>query len=342
MRNPPMRNPPMRNPPMRNPPMRNPPLSAAEALFFTPNPCIERTMRVAGFACGASHRVGARELRVTAGGKGINAARVARNFGANARVLAPVGRGQIAQLRALMRDDELPADFVEVEADTRNAINIVHPGGFTELVEAGNPLTIRDGDAILERFGAHLQSCEMAVIGGSYQPFGTVSYWENHAVTLCQMAARARVKLLYDGKGVPFARALQSAPLPWAIKPNLAEASELLNRDLTAPGAQQEAVRELMARGIAVVLLSCGARGCWLGYDENVQWIAAPAIAEVSPVGSGDALVGAFVAHYLQSGEIYQSARRGVAAGSANAAQLEAARIGRRETELILDKMDKI
>ena len=318
-----------------------PDLSAAAALFFTPNPCIERTLRVDDFARGAAHRINAENLRVTAGGKGINAARVARNFGARVRVLAPVGRAQIAQFRHLLNADELEADLVEVEADTRTTINVVHAGGFTELVEAGNPLSTADGDAILERFSVHLKTCQIAVIGGSYPPFENESYARNHAANLCALAARARVKLLYDGKGAAFARALQSASgddLPWAIKPNLAEASELLKRDLITSESQQDAVRELLRRGLEVVLLSCGARGLWLGQrtghnSSHVEWLSAPTIEEISPVGSGDALVGAFVATYLQSGDIIQSARWGVAAGSANAAQLEAARIGPQDAE---------
>ena len=316
--------------------------SAMGALFFTPNPCIERTLRVPDFARGVSHRVASENLRVTAGGKGINAARVARNFGANVRVLAPVGRGQIEQFSALLAQDELEADSIEVESDTRTTINIIHDGGFTEMVEAGNPLSIEDADEIINRFGAHLKNCEIAIIGGSYPPFVSGADGENQGARLCQMAARARVKLLYDGKGASFARALQgqSENLPWAIKPNLAEASELLNRDLAAPDAQKKAVIELMARGIAIVLLSCGARGLWLGDNSDgsshVEWIAAPAIEEISPVGSGDALVGAFVATWLQSGDVYQSARWGVAAGSANAMQWEAARVGRDDAEKLI------
>lgn len=312
---------------------------AASALFFTPNPCIERTLHVPNFARGASHRVPAENLRVTAGGKGINAARVARNFGARAQVLAPIGRGQLAQFRALLEQDELRADLIEVEADTRTATNIVHAGGFTEIVEAGNALSSADGDQIIERFGAHLQHCEMAIIGGSYPPSVRGDNWENQGAILCSMAANAGVKMLYDGKGAAFARALNSENPPWAVKPNLSEASELLKRDLESSHAQRGAVTELLARGVEVVLLSCGARGLWLGSSSHVEWMAAPVVEEISPVGSGDSLVGAFVATYLQSGDVYQSARWGIAAGSANAAQLAAARVGPHDAQPLLSRL---
>lgn len=274
---------------------------------------------------------------MTAGGKGINAARVARYFGAQVRVLAPVGRGQIAQFRELLERDELECDLIEVASDTRTTINIVHQSGFTEIVEAGNALSIVDGGEIINRFGAHLKSCAIAVIGGSYPPSEQGGNWEDHSTMLCKMAARAGKRVLYDGKGAAFARALQSENPPWAIKPNLDEARELLKRDLKTRDAQRDAVIELMARGVEVVLLSCGARGLWLGYgSSHVEWLAAPTVEEISPVGSGDSLVGAFVAKYLQNGDIYEAARWGVAAGSANAAQLEAARVGPEDAERLM------
>ena len=314
---------------------------AADALFFTPNPCIERTLGVADFARGQSHRVPAQNVRVTAGGKGIGAARVARRFGAKVRVLAPVGRAQSDQFRALLQADNLDFDVVEVESDTRTAINIVHRNGYTEIVEAGHQLSVDDGEKLSERFDFGLKTCQLAVIGGSYPPSANEN-WKNHGARLCAMAARAGKPVFYDGKGVQFARALHSAHPPWAIKPNLDEARELLNRDLETPDSQRNAVRELMQRGVAIVLLSCGARGLWLGYSGQIEWFAAPIIEEVSPVGSGDSLVGAFVATWLQSGDVAVATRWGIAAGAANAAQLEAAQIGPRDAQKLMAQLKKL
>ena len=311
---------------------------AADALFFTPNPCIERTLRVADFARGQSHRVQGQNVRVTAGGKGINAARVAARFGAKVRVLAPIGRAQIAQFRELLQTDNLDFDLNEVAADTRTAINIVHQNGFTELVEAGHELSLGDGEKLIERFNFGLKTCEIAIIGGSYPP-GANENWENHGARLCALAARAGKPVFYDGKGVQFARALQSAHPPWAIKPNLDEARELLNRGLETPESQRNAARELMQMGVEIVLLSCGARGVWLGTQGEIEWLAAPTIEEVSPVGSGDSLVGAFVATWLQSGDVAAATRWGIAAGAVNATQLEAAQIGPRDAEILLAQL---
>ncbi len=105
----------------------------------------------------------------------------------------------------------------------------------------------------------------------------------------------------------------------------------MLRLPLETPGEERAAVRELRRRGVELVFLSCGARGCWVGWENEIEWLAAPAVETVSAVGSGDSLCGAFAAKYLESGDIWEGARWGVAAGSANAARLEAAGVGPQE-----------
>ena len=301
-------------------------------LFFTPNPCIERTLRVPDFALNASFRIAPAQTRVTAGGKGLNAARVAANFGAPCVALAPTGLHQTAMLRALIESDGVRAALVERAGHTRTAINIVHQGGDSGLIETGAPLTRAELETISARWSALLPACELAVIGGAYAPGGDA----NHGAHLCQLAARAGRRVFYDGHGIEWARAVQSEAPPWAIKPNLEEARAFLGRDLAARAAQIDAVRELGARGIEVVLLSCGARGLWVGFENQVEWLSAPRVETVSAVGSGDALVGAFVAKFLQCGDIWQAAKWGVAAGASNAAQLEAARVGPQDATALM------
>ena len=298
-------------------------------LFFTPNPCIERTLRVPDFAALGSFRVAPADVRVTAGGKGINAARVAANLGADVLSLAPVGPAHKTQLQAFLDADGVRCEWVEVAAATRATLNVVQQSGVTEIVEAGGPLSLDEGAALIEAFAGLLPRCEFVVIGGSYPAAapGWAQAWERHGALLCELARRAARPIFYDGNGPAWKRAVQSASPPWAIKPNLREASELLNRKIETPAQERAAVRELMQRGVAVVLLSCGARGLWLGHNGTIEWLGSPTIREVSAVGSGDALVGAFAAKWSATGDIGEAARWGVAAGAANAAQLEAARV---------------
>ena len=297
-------------------------------LTVTPNPCIERTLLAPDFSVGGVHRVASENLRVNVGGKGINAARVAGRFGIQTRALLPVGQAQKAWFEVQLAAENLPFELVEVEADTRVTVNVLHARGAngqvkTELVEAGSPLSLADGTRLLEKFLELLPHADLVALGGSYPPSGDPAF-EMHGALLCQLAARAGKKLIYDGKGRAFELAVRSKTPPWMIKPNLDEAAALLGRDLKTSAEEQKAVRDLLRLGVEVVLLSCGARGAYLGHRGGVEWLGAPKIVEISAVGSGDSLVGAFAARLLQNGDLLEAARWGVAAGSANAAQIRA------------------
>ena len=299
-------------------------------LSLTPNPCLEKTFHLPGFQEGGSFRVRAGDIRESVGGKGVNAARVAGRFGAQSIALAPLGRNLRAHLIGLAAPEAFQLRAVEVETPTRTCHNIVNARGSTELLEAGQSLSLSDGARLFEAWRALLPACELALIGGSYPPSDDPA-WSQHARILCSLAHAANRRVIYDGKGEAFRSAVFSQTLPWAIKPNLDEARELLNRPLETRDEERAGVRELRRRGIELVLLSCGERGLWVGWENEIEWLGAPKIEFVSAVGSGDSLCGAFAAKFLETGDIWQAATWGVAAGSANAAHLEAARIGPEE-----------
>ncbi|RYX85761.1 hypothetical protein EON83_05325 [bacterium] len=307
-------------------------------LTLTPNPCLEKTFRVPNFATSGSFRIGADAIRENVGGKGINAARVAARFGMRSIALAPLGPNLREYLQKLASAEAFELYAIEVEALTRTCHNVVSDTTSTELLEAGYPLSVGEGTKLFEAWRAHLGACEMALIGGSYPPSDNGA-WLQHASILCSMARAANKKLIYDGKGEAFRRAVFGAHSPWAIKPNVEEARELLRTPIETRDEERAAVRQLRHRGIELVLLSCGARGLWVGWENEIEWFAAPRVTTVSAVGSGDSLCGAFAAKYLETGDVWESVRWGVAAGSANAARLEAASVGPDEVAALVPQV---
>lgn len=309
-------------------------------LTFTPNPCLERTARLDALLPGAAHRLDSARISHSAGGKGLNAARVAARFGATVRALAPVGRRQMALWRELTAREAVPGQWIETEGDTRQALNLVQSAGIcTEFIENGAPLAVQDGTRLLEAWREGLREARLCAIGGAYAPGGAPGF-EWHSALLCGLAASAGVPCLYDGRGPSFERALQSKTPPWAIKPNLEEASQILGRAIAGEAEELRAVREL-GRRAELVLLSCAERGLYVGYRGAIEWFAAPRVDAVSHVGAGDALVGAFAARWLESGDIWEAARWGVAAGSACAAQFEPAFVAPDDAALLLPQVKR-
>lgn len=309
-------------------------------LTLSPNPCLEKTLRVPDFALLGSFRISPEQAHENVGGKGVNAARVAARFGVRSVALAPLGPNLRAHLQQLAAPEAFELRTVETQTPTRTCHNIVSSTGSTELLEAGHDLSIADGARLFESWKQLLPDCDLALIGGSYPP-STEAAWLSHASILCSLARAANKKVIYDGKGEAFRSAVFSKTPPWAIKPNEQEARELLRRPIETRSEERAAVRELRRRGIELVLLSCGARGCWVGWENEIEWLAAPEVETVSAVGSGDSLCGAFAAKFLQSGDIWESARWGVAAGSANAARFEAASVGPQEIAPLVSQVKR-
>ena len=83
----------------------------------TLNPAIDRTIVVNQFEYGSVNRVAAN--REDIGGKGINVARILLALGSNARAVGFIGKSNYPQVEALLKADEIPAEFVFVDAPTR-------------------------------------------------------------------------------------------------------------------------------------------------------------------------------------------------------------------------------
>lgn len=312
-------------------------------LTVTPNPCIERTVLIESFTPGQVHRVAPEKLQVNAGGKGINAARVAAQLGCDVLATGWLGQRQRGWFEMQLGCEGIRHDFVWVGTDTRICLNILNGDGLkTEIVEAGSPLETDAGAQLLAKFEALLPYAALIAICGSY-PSSTDGAFDTHLAALIQLAQRSGKRVIVDGKSRPFELALQSGNPPWCIKPNLDEAAQVLGRSIVGQAAELQAVREMLRFGVEVVLLSCGERGAYLGMaagaTPEIHFCPAPRVREVSPVGSGDALVGAFAAQFLATGDILEATRWGVAAGAANAAQLRSAFCARAEIEALLPQV---
>lgn len=314
-------------------------------LTVTPNLCIERTLLIDGFASGSVHRVPPDKMRVNAGGKGINVSRVAAALGTSTVAVAWVGRRQHDWFRHQLTAEGVPHELVEVEADTRTCINILSGQDLqatvkTEIVEAGNPLSSSDGENLSRKVASLLPNGELLAICGSYpSTSGGATSLEQHLTELVSMANGAGVKVLVDSKGPTLKKLMESAERPWCIKPNVDEAAQLLGRPIEGKVAERRAVDELLELGPQVVLLSCGERGAYLGARDGVVFLQPPAIRQISPVGSGDAMVGAFASVYLTTGDLEAAAKWGVAAGAANAAQSYSAFCTRADIEPLVSQV---
>jgi len=291
-------------------------------LFITPNPCVERTYLLDDFSCGKVHRVPSAKVLLNAGGKGINAARVASQFSAKVLSLCWIGEVQYDWFDRQLDKEKVPHELIRVSPETRTCINILRRGNpKTEIVEAGSHLPQNAGTQLLERLKVLLPQASLLAVCGSYPP----ACLDNHLQEIAILAQKYQVPLLVDGKGKSFKQLLESKLPLWAIKPNIDEAEELIGKSIQTIEEERNAIKVLLRYNVQHVLLSCGKRGAYLGNADGITFFDSPKVQEISAVGSGDSFVGAFCAQWVLTGDLQNAMRYGVAAGAVNASQAKSA-----------------
>jgi 1-phosphofructokinase len=254
-----------------------------DCLTITLNPAIDRTITIPNFAAGKVHRVQGEYLK--AGGKGVNVASSLADAGHKVAVTGFLGRENVTVFERLFARKRVSDHFVRLEGETRVGIKITDPvlKETTDINFPGaEPLP---SDLAALRSAVDQIDAEWFVIAGSLPPGVETTIYRDLTQSL---KTRGR-KVALDTSGETLNHAIEA--LPAFIKPNIHELEGLVGRALPSREAVVAAARELVARGIEMVVVSMGEQGaCFIG-AEGVIFATPPTIEVRSTVGAGDAMV---------------------------------------------------
>lgn len=224
------------------------------------------------------------------GGKGANQAHAAARLGGDVRMLGHVGDGPFGPW---LRDHLAKAgidvtDVRIVPESTGTALILVLPDGNNAIsIAAGaNAVakprwareacqSLNEGDYLL----AQLEIPVAAVVAGFEEA-----------------QARAATTVLDPAPAVDFDERLWS--LVDILTPNEHEALALIgeaNSTLETEDDWKEVSKKLMARGPGTVLLTLGARGCYVASAKQHRHVPAPKVIPVDTTAAGDTFNGALV-----------------------------------------------
>jgi 1-phosphofructokinase len=280
----------------------------------TLNPAVDKTLLVRGFSVGKTNR-GEIE-RLDPGGKGINVAKALNQLGCPATAIGFVagmnGRFILRALEAL----EIQADFIDVEGETRVNLKITDPddGNETEINESGFTVKPEDLERFKEKLGEYASRAKVVVFSGSLPPGAP---YDTYASLLAIARARG-AKTILDTSGAALTKGMYGRPD--FVKPNRAEAEELLHRSLDNRCELARAVRELLDMGPSMTAISMGAEGLVAGHRDHITLAVPPAVEARSSVGAGDALVAAFAYAMVEGLEFDAAVRLATAMGAATTA----------------------
>lgn len=281
----------------------------------TLNPALDKTITISELRVGDLNRV--QQIRLDPGGKGINVAKVLKNFSEDVIATGYIGNSQREFIQRNLHESGIKTAFVEVNGVTRTNLKIVDNKTkvTTEINEPGFQILPEDKVNFSNNIARLLQDASFLVLGGSL-PLGIPEdIYKDYIV----LAKDKNVKTILDADGTALKEGIKARP--FAVKPNIHELERLIGRSLTTDKEIVAAGHELIAEGITIVIISMGSKGAIvLNKAEAFRVIPFPIIPQ-STVGAGDSMVAATVYALLQNKSLEEVARWATTAGTVTASK---------------------
>ncbi len=281
-------------------------------LTLTVNPALDRIVTVDRLVF--EDRAYIESTSETAGGRGINAARVLTSFGATVIAITTSGpREGGRKFEEALQQDSFGKEFVKIRQKIRTNVTISdHQGLSVKLNERGAKLSLGEQNRIGKAVEGHLPQASWLMLCGSLPPGVDPHFYTN----LIRLASKHEVKTLLDTDGDALLHGLEAEPT--LVKPNQSEAERLLNTPLITRSHWIDAVDRIKGLGAKSVALSLGSRGIVAASDMGVLEAVPPGVEAVCPIGAGDAAAAAIVWSLDRGDSFSEALRWGVAAGTAS------------------------
>lgn len=278
----------------------------------TLNVAIDKLYHVDTFETGEVTRV--KECNATAGGKGLNVARVSTLLGEDVTATGIVGGHSGKYVEEMLKKDGIRSQFTHVDGESRSCVNIIDgKGKSTELLEPGVTVTEKQQEEFIALYKKLVAKSSVISISGS-MPRGCDPLLY---VKLVEIAKKNGKKVILDTSGENLAKGI--AACPTLIKPNKDEIKSLLGVDIANKSDVIAAGKTLHSRGIPYVVISMGKHGAIVVCDKGVFEGNPPDIKAVNTVGCGDSMVAAFAVSMERGYTIEKALQFSIVVSSANA-----------------------
>jgi len=273
-----------------------------------------------------------KEVNNTAGGKGMNVARVAALAGEKTTAMGFVGGHNGVLFESFITEKNIKSKFTKIDGETRCCINArdIATNHSTEFLEPGCPVSEKNLEQFLKDFETSIDDASVITISGS-TPVGTPDDFYSKLVKIAKSKGK---KIILDTSGNSLINSISSKPT--MIKPNSDEIKQLLNVDINSREELIEAAEKLHEGGIEIVVVSLGKEGALIVCNEGVFQGITPDIPVVNTVGCGDSMVAGFAVGMARGYSIQETIKFAVAVSTANALTRETGSFKRDDLEKLL------
>ena len=278
----------------------------------TLNPAVDKTVTIPAFTSGAVNRI--QDMRIDAGGKGINVSKCLQSLGADSVVCTILGGNSGEKILSLVKDQGLDVLTVSVSGETRTNLKIVDTQQHenTDINEPG-PVVSEEAFAELRyRISGRIANGDVVVLSGSLPKGAQAEIYREWIHHFSGLGAR----VILDADGEPMRQGVKAKP--YLVKPNDLELSRLTGCELTCEDAIIAAGKQLMEEGIREVLISRGDKGAVYLTGEGIYRADGLKVSVLSTVGAGDSMVAAMAYGNEKNMSAPDRLRLAIAMGSAS------------------------
>ena len=283
---------------------------------ITLNPAIDKTCTTQNLVLGQINRM--QTIHNNAGGKGINVARILRQYDFDVRTLGFIGGYSGAFIENQLREMKAVTAFTRINEETRVSTNVIASDGFiTEILEPGPDISDKDMERFLSDYKLWLEESDLVVLSGS-APRGIAS---NIYAKLISIAKRQEKDVILDTSGELLVEGVREKP--FMIKPNLKELEYLVKHPVKGLENVAETIRELNKTGIKHVMVSMGQQGLLysISGEDKVLYAKVPQLKAKNTIGCGDSVVASFCMSILRGDDMEETLRNAAAISAAAASE---------------------
>jgi 1-phosphofructokinase family hexose kinase len=273
------------------------------------NSAIDRLVDLSTLRPGAVNRCTPADERP--GGKGVHVAQTLAVLGMPVTLVGLCDDSHAAEFSERLRLRGVDFRAVRSPVPLRQCLAIRETNGrMTEILERSDDPG-DDTRFVLDQVLRHWAvESEAVVCTGSLPPGFDPGYY-------AKVAGDIALPCAIDASGDALRAAADASP--WLLKPNAAEAADLVGAPVATLADAAVVARALHARGVRHAVLTLGGLGA-VGVDEQGAWLASLTVDGVrNTVGSGDCFLGGLVAALVRGEGMADALRLAVACGAANA-----------------------
>lgn len=299
-------------------------------LTVTLNPAIDKTYTVGELVTGHVNRM--RTVMSLAGGKGVNVAKVLRQYGYPVCATGFLGGYSGRFIEDYLKSEGVDCRFIKVEGETRSNINILADNGYvTEILEPGPEIGEKSMQRLFLHYETLLSECELVILSGSIAKGAPEDIYK----TLIERARIKGVKTILDTSGEALRKGISAKP--YMIKPNQKELEYIVGHKLANREAVREAALAVHAEGVAHVIVSMGKKGLLAVSGGKTFFAGAGKVDALNTVGCGDSVVASYAMSILEKERNERALLKAAAISAANATTLISADIPKKTAEELME-----